>query len=144
MWHTGLVAPRHVENLPGPGIEPVSHTLAGGFLTTLSPRKSYCFIFKLKAWLIKKVWVRCIVRQVPGVPGVDGFRKGWKTGPWRGQEGRVECHAAQKVPLDGKAKPPLPAMFKSGVLSACSVHTGALLFTPSESSKLGIRTGGHE
>ena len=118
--------------------------MAGGFLTTLSPRKSYCFIFKLKAWLIKKVWVRCIVRQVPGVPGVDGFRKGWKTGPGRGPEGRVECHAAQKVPLDGKAKPPLPAMFKSGVLSACSVHTGALLFTPSESSKLGIRTGGHE
>ena len=34
----GLVAPWHVD-LPGPGLEPVSPALAGGFLTTVPPGK---------------------------------------------------------------------------------------------------------
>ena len=34
-------------NLPGPGIEPVSPALAGGFFTTVPPRKSSTFLFNL-------------------------------------------------------------------------------------------------
>ena len=33
-------AREHMEDLPGPGIEPVSPALAGGFLTTAPPGKS--------------------------------------------------------------------------------------------------------
>ena len=49
LWHTGLVAPRScgtraqllrsMWDLPGPGLEPVSPALAGGFLTTAPPGK---------------------------------------------------------------------------------------------------------
>ena len=35
-------------NLPGPGIEPVSPALAGGFLTTAPPGKSYIIVFELQ------------------------------------------------------------------------------------------------
>ena len=38
LWRTGLFAPRHVE-FPGPGIEPVSPALTGGFLSTVTPGK---------------------------------------------------------------------------------------------------------
>ena len=37
-WRTGLAAPR-MWDLPGPGLEPVSPALAGGFLTTAPPGK---------------------------------------------------------------------------------------------------------
>ena len=33
-------------DLPGPGLEPVSHALAGGFLTTAPPGKPLVFIFE--------------------------------------------------------------------------------------------------
>ena len=33
-------------DLPGPGLEPVSPALAGGFLTTVSPGKSQCNSYK--------------------------------------------------------------------------------------------------
>ena len=33
LWWTGLVAPQHVD-LPGPGTEPMSPALVGGFFTT--------------------------------------------------------------------------------------------------------------
>ena len=33
-------------DLPGPGIEPVSPALAGGFLTTVPPGKSCASVFK--------------------------------------------------------------------------------------------------
>ena len=36
----GLVASKHVWDLPGPGIKPVSPALAGGYLTTGPPGKS--------------------------------------------------------------------------------------------------------
>ena len=36
-------------DLPGPGLEPVSPALAGGFLTTAPPGNSMAFIFKLHA-----------------------------------------------------------------------------------------------
>ena len=43
LWRMGLVASRHVVrgmwDLPGPGIEPVSPALAGGFLTNAPPGK---------------------------------------------------------------------------------------------------------
>ena len=42
---TGLVAPWKVWNLPGPGMEPMSPGLAGGFLTAGLPGKSVSFIF---------------------------------------------------------------------------------------------------
>ena len=32
-------------DLPGPGLEPVSHALAGGFLTTVPPGESLPFLF---------------------------------------------------------------------------------------------------
>ena len=35
-------------HLPGPGIEPVSPALAGGFLTTRPPGKSHIFFYELK------------------------------------------------------------------------------------------------
>ena len=38
LWHTGLVAPRHVE-FSRPGIEPLSSALTGGFFTTEPPGK---------------------------------------------------------------------------------------------------------
>ena len=44
LWCSGLVAPG-MWDLPGPGIEPMSPELAGGFLTTAPPRKSLFFIF---------------------------------------------------------------------------------------------------
>ena len=34
-------------DLPGPGLEPVSPALAGGFLTTVPPGKSKRFIFNI-------------------------------------------------------------------------------------------------
>ena len=39
LWRTGLVAPS-MWDLPGPGLEPMSLALAGGFLTTAPPGKS--------------------------------------------------------------------------------------------------------
>ena len=50
LWHMGLLAPCHVD-LPGPGMKPMSCSLAVGFLTTGPPRSPrppiYCFkIFK--------------------------------------------------------------------------------------------------
>ena len=33
-------------DLPGPGLEPMSPALAGGFLTTVPPGKSCCHLFK--------------------------------------------------------------------------------------------------
>ena len=44
LWHTGLVAPWHVD-LPRPGIEPMSPALTGRFLTTAQPGKSQDFPF---------------------------------------------------------------------------------------------------
>ena len=48
-------------DLPGPGIEPVSPALAGGFLTTVPPGKSgtLCFLImrksgKCKGWLAEE------------------------------------------------------------------------------------------
>ena len=40
-------------DLPGPGLEPMSPALAGGFLTTAPPGKPY-FIFIRDAWERKK------------------------------------------------------------------------------------------
>ena len=45
LQHTGLVAPQH-GNLPGPGIQPVSPTLAGGFLFIVPPGKLGTILFK--------------------------------------------------------------------------------------------------
>lgn len=111
-----------------------------------------CFIFKLEARLIQKAWVRCVVGQEPGVSGVDGCRKRVKEGTLerRGGEGgrahqKAECWccpggASVGSTFDRKAKPPTsssPAIHKSWVLSACSAHTGALLFTPQNPAKWG-------
>ena len=38
----------HLWDLPGPGVEPVSPALAGGFLTTEPPRKSHNVLLKRK------------------------------------------------------------------------------------------------
>ena len=42
MWH-----------LPGPGIEPMSPTLAGGFLSPVSPRASYGCALEVGGWRVK-------------------------------------------------------------------------------------------
>ena len=42
-WGTGTELLRGMWNLPRPGTEPISPTLAGGFLTTGPPGKSYFF-----------------------------------------------------------------------------------------------------
>ena len=44
LWYTGLAAPRHVGS-PGPGLKSVFPALAGGFLTTVPPGKSYATNF---------------------------------------------------------------------------------------------------
>ena len=41
----GLSSPVACENLPGPGIKPVFPALAGRFLSTVSPGKSYENVF---------------------------------------------------------------------------------------------------
>ena len=38
-------------DLPGPGLEPVSLALAGGFLTTVPPGKTYKAYFEDYIWL---------------------------------------------------------------------------------------------
>ena len=43
-------------DLPGPGLEPVSPVLAGGFLTTVPPRKSL-FLGSFSRHMISDVWV---------------------------------------------------------------------------------------
>ena len=45
LWRTGLVV-RGMWDLPGPGLEPVSPALAGGFLTTAPPGKSLVPVLK--------------------------------------------------------------------------------------------------
>ena len=35
-------------DIPGPGLEPVSPALAGGFLTTVPTGKSLCLFFKVR------------------------------------------------------------------------------------------------
>ena len=42
----GLTCPGGMWNIPGPGIEPVSPAMAGGFLTTGLPGKSQSYVFK--------------------------------------------------------------------------------------------------
>ena len=59
-WH-GLpfLPPR---DLPDPGIEPappVSPALAGGFFTTVPPRKSYSFICGMDTWVSSTFWLLC-------------------------------------------------------------------------------------
>ena len=46
-------------DLPGPGLEPVSPALAGGFLTTAPPGKSYCSVINSSWKEIRRViaWV---------------------------------------------------------------------------------------
>ena len=41
-------------DLPGPGLEPVSPELAGGFLTTAPPGKPYCKIFVVENGVLEK------------------------------------------------------------------------------------------
>ena len=41
-WHVGLVTPQHIESFR-PGIKPMSPALLGGFLSTVSARKSQIF-----------------------------------------------------------------------------------------------------
>ena len=40
-------------DLPGPGLEPVSPALAGGFLTTAPPRKSHKYRFDGRIQMLK-------------------------------------------------------------------------------------------
>ena len=47
---SGLVAPWDLPGLPGPGIEPLFSALAGGFLTTGPPGKSYPQCFEGIPW----------------------------------------------------------------------------------------------
>ena len=42
---------RGIWNLPGPGIEPLSTALAGGFLTTVPPGKPCLFVINLFIYL---------------------------------------------------------------------------------------------
>ena len=44
-------------DLPGPGLEPVSPALAGGFLTTVPPGKSLRFVFLLFLFLFWLPWL---------------------------------------------------------------------------------------
>ena len=47
-------------DLPGPGLEPVSPALAGGFLTTVPPGKPY-FLFLIIAILMGMRWYLTVV-----------------------------------------------------------------------------------
>ena len=46
---------RGIWDLPGPGLEPVSPALAGGFLTIVSPAKPNPRLLKQSAWTIKLI-----------------------------------------------------------------------------------------
>ena len=39
-------------DLPGPGIEPVSPAMAGGFLTTVPPGKSLTYVFEIISCMV--------------------------------------------------------------------------------------------
>ena len=71
MWHTGLVA-CGMWDLPGPGLEPVSPALAGRFLTTAPPGKSYimfffkCFLF-IYLFIYFNFWLCWVFVSVRGL-----------------------------------------------------------------------------
>jgi len=76
----GLVAPRHV-NLPGPGIEPVSPALVGGFSSTVLPGKSNTSFLKASDTLCRSrtpYYTVCLYMEVfqehPG--GEEGIHNG--------------------------------------------------------------------
>ena len=48
LWHTGLVAPRHVGSSRTNTLEPMFPALAGGFLTTAPPGKSLSVMFLMQ------------------------------------------------------------------------------------------------
>ena len=58
-------------DLPGPGLEPVSPALAGGFLTTVPPGKPsklfFVFCFFLKFYLFIYLWVCWVFISVRGL-----------------------------------------------------------------------------
>ena len=64
--------------LPGPGIEPVSPALAGGFLTPGPPGKS---------WIFFSYWP-FIFRCQKGLPGPWGKKAGEGTGKFQAARGR--------------------------------------------------------
>ena len=90
MWHTGLVAPWHVES-PRPEIKPVSPALAGRLLTTGPPRKSLFFSFFAVVlvsymglpWWLRRLSVSLQCRR----PGFDPWvgkipwRRKWQSTP---------------------------------------------------------------
>ena len=63
-------------NLPGPGLEPVSPALAGGFLTTEPPGKSpisisifllfqECYIYEIIQYVTLQAWLFFVLRIMP-------------------------------------------------------------------------------
>ena len=83
LWRTGLVSPCGTWDLPGPGIEPVSPALAGGFLTTGPPGTSqrYFFFFLINLfiyfWLC---WVFVAVQGLSLVAASGGYSSSQCTG----------------------------------------------------------------
>ena len=63
MWRTGLVL-RNMWDLPGPGLEPVSPALAGGFLTTAPPGKPYNIILVSGVQHSDSVFLQVIKNEV--------------------------------------------------------------------------------
>ena len=64
MWLTGLVV-LDMWDLPGPGLEPVSTALAGGFLTTAPPGKPSTTAFR-----------HIVRRPFPKIQKVDEYKVG--------------------------------------------------------------------
>ena len=57
-------------DLPGPGLEPVSPELAGGFLTTVPPGKPQTDILN-----IEKYYKELAISSLIWETGMDGFKK---------------------------------------------------------------------
>ena len=65
LWHTGLVALRHVGSSQT-RLEPVCPALAGGFLTTAPPGKSATYSF-FKIYLFIYLWLCWVFVSVQGL-----------------------------------------------------------------------------
>ena len=93
-------------DLPGPGLEPVSPALAGGFLTTAPPGKPHFFNFKT---ILKPQWPPSLIITVQGLtllhPIGMANLKGPRTGSWILIHGKIaswsQCWAHLGYPRQG-------------------------------------------
>ena len=83
-------------DLPGPGLEPVSPALAGGFLTTEPPRTPVGCVLMRECFSSSSVRDRCRERRAheSSSRGREAWARGQAAAPGRGRMNQVaECKA---------------------------------------------------